>query len=95
MGIATEGRVRGAQPSERQLALIQPVVKHDTDSGAGVGMARGVQWWEPGTPLYCKVVSTGKAAVVVRSGHSIAEVLVLNARDDGSVTRNVRTPPPS
>ena len=58
------------------------MVKYDTDSGAVVGMASGVQWWEPGTPLYCKVVNTGRAAVVVRSGHPIAKVIALNVRDE-------------
>ena len=70
VGIPVEEYVTGSQPSERQLVLIQPVGKYDTDSGAVVGMARGVQWWEPGTPLYCKVVNTGRAAVAVRSGHT-------------------------
>ena len=45
-------------------------------------MTRGVQWWEPGTPLYCKMVNTDRAAVVVRSGHPIAKVIALNVRDD-------------
>ena len=64
------------------MVLIQPVEKYDTDSGAVVGMARGVQWWEPGTPLYCKVVSTGRAAVVVRGGHPMAKVIALYVRDE-------------
>ena len=79
VGLAVEGYVRGSQPSERQLVLIQPVAKYDTDSGA----ARGVQWWEPGTPLYCRVVNTGRAAGVVRSGHAIAKAIALNVRDEG------------
>ena len=64
------------------MVLIQPVEKYDTDSGAVVGMARGVQWWEPGTPLYCKVVNTGRAAVVVRGGHPMVKVIALDVRDD-------------
>ena len=33
VGTAVEGCVKGPQSSERQLVLIQPVVKYDTDSG--------------------------------------------------------------
>ena len=58
------------------------MAKCDTDSGAVVGIARGVQWWEPGTPSYCKMVNTGRAAGVVRCGHLIAKVIALNVRDD-------------
>ena len=57
------------------------MAKCSTDSGAVVGMAWGVQWREPSTPLYCKVVHTGRAAVVVRCGHPIAKVIALNVRD--------------
>ena len=82
VGVAVEEYVQGPQPNERQLVLIQPVEKYDTGSGAVVGMARRVQWWEPGTPLYCKVVNTGRAPAVVRSGHPIAKVIALNVRDE-------------
>ena len=51
VGIVVEGYVRAPQPSERLLVLVKPVVKYDTDSGAVVGMAKGVQWWEPGTTV--------------------------------------------
>ena len=44
-------------------------------------MARGVQWCEQGTPLYGKVINTGREAVVVRCGHPIAKVIALNVRD--------------
>lgn len=41
--VVVEGYVQGTQPNERQLVLIQSVAKlSDTDSGALVGMARGL-----------------------------------------------------
>ena len=82
VGLAVVGYVTGPQPSERQLVLIQPVAKFDTDSGAVVGIARGVEWWEPGTSLYCKVGNTGRAAGVVRREHAIVKVIKLNVRDE-------------
>ena len=57
------------------------MAKYGTDSGAVVRMARGVQWCEQGTPLYGKVINTGREAVVVRCGHPIAKVIALNIRD--------------
>ena len=82
VGIEVEGYVHGPQPSERQLVLIQLVAKYDTDSGAVVGMASGVEWCKPGTPSYCKVVNTGRAPAVVRSGHPIAKVIGMNVSDE-------------
>lgn len=73
--VVVEGYVHRPQPSERQLVLTQPVAMYDTGRGAVVEMAGGVQWWEPETPLYCKVVTTGRAAAGVGSGHPIAKVI--------------------
>ena len=72
VGVAAKAHVHGPHPGERQMALIQPASTYDTNSGAIVGMAREVQWWEPGTPLHCKVVNTGRATAVVRSCNPIA-----------------------
>ena len=49
-----DGYVRGPQPQARQLVLTIPVQNFDTDHGAIAGLAYGVQWWEPGTPLAVK-----------------------------------------
>ena len=69
VAVAVEACVHGPQSSERQLVPIQPFSTYDTDSGAIVGMTRGVQRWEPGTLLYCKVANTGRATAVVCGGH--------------------------
>ena len=65
----------GPQPSLQQLVLIQSVAKYDTDSGAVVGMASGVQCGEPCTPLYRKGENTGREFGVVWSGHAFAKVI--------------------
>lgn len=64
--------MHGPQPSERSLFLIQPATKYVTDGGAVGEMARGAKWWALETPLHRKVVNTGRATAVVRSGHPIA-----------------------
>lgn len=81
VGIAV-AYVHGPQPSERQLVMIQPVAKYDRQWSNCCHGSGSVQWWEPGTSLLCKVVNTGRAAAVVRSGHRIAKVIALNVRDD-------------
>lgn len=58
-----------------QLVRIQPVVKYDNDNRAMTGMARTMQWGEPGTPLSCEVVNTGRVAVSVQSGN-LADILL-------------------
>lgn len=42
--------------------MVQPVEKYDVEQGAEVGIAREVQWWEPGTHFYSKIVNTGSSA---------------------------------
>ena len=44
VGVAVEAYVHDPQPSDRQLVLIHPVSTYGTESGAVMGMARGVQW---------------------------------------------------
>ena len=78
---AVEAYVHGPQPSEKQLVMIQPSETFDTDRGAAVGLARGVQWWKSAPPLYCKVVNTGPDPGVVGTGHPIAKVIALDVRD--------------
>lgn len=41
---ALECHVTGPQPKERQLVVVQPMDRCDTEKGAVVGFARGVQW---------------------------------------------------
>lgn len=52
-----------------------------------------VQWWDLDTPLYRKVVNTGRATVVVRSGHWIAKIIALNVRDDDRFRARFVHPP--
>ena len=41
---ACAGAVRGPHPQCRQLVLVLPTEKFDTDKGAILGAAKGVQW---------------------------------------------------
>ena len=81
VGVAVEGFVTGPQPQDRQLVIIQPLDKYDMETGAEVGVARGVQWWEPGTPVYCKIVNRSNTRGKVLRGHPIARMIAVNVRD--------------
>lgn len=73
--------MRGPQPNERQFLVVQPVARFGTEKGAVIGFARGVQWWEPGTPLCRKVVNGGTSGTTVSVEHPMARVIAVNVRD--------------
>ena len=54
---AVEAAPVGPRPQERQLVMIVPTSRFDLEQGASVGVARSVCWWEPGMPVYCKLVN--------------------------------------
>ena len=39
------------------------------------------QWWEPGTPIYCKLVNRGNTEAKVQRGHPVARMIAVNTRD--------------
>lgn len=78
--------------------VVQPVEMYNIEQGAIVGIAKGVQWREPDTPLYSKVVNTGDATGNISDGHPVGKVIVLNAPDPDRfsvIFRSFRRPCPS
>ena len=53
------GHAVGPMPQDKQLliAIILPQEAYDLGKTAMVGVARGVIWWKPGTPVVCKLVN--------------------------------------
>ena len=47
----------GPMPQDKQLAIILRKDAYDLGKTAMVGVARGVIWWKPGTPVLCKLVN--------------------------------------
>lgn len=72
---------RTATPQKRQLVIIEPIADFDLDREAQVGLARGVQWWTPRTPLACKVVNKTKAPRRICKDIVVAKVIALNTSD--------------
>lgn len=61
--------------------LVLPIERFDLDTGAPVGVARGVSWWTPGTPVYCKLVNRTKDQGCVVGSAVIARIIAVNVRD--------------
>ena len=77
---AVEAAAIGTMPQDRQLVLVLPTERYDLAKGAVAGFARAVCWWQPGHPVYCKLVNRGRAKVAIE-GRVIAKMIALNVRD--------------
>lgn len=54
------GPVCRVHPQARQLVLVLSVEKLNTDGDAVVvGVTKGIQWWNPGCPIFCRVLNRG------------------------------------
>ena len=51
VSVQVDAYAKGAQPQDRQLVMVEPKASYDMETGAELGIARGAQWWYPGTPL--------------------------------------------
>ena len=61
-----------AQLQDRQLVVVEPKALYDMETGAELVIARGAQWWYPGTPLQCKAVSCSKVLLILKQGGVVA-----------------------
>ena len=43
--------ITGSLPHSKTLAVVYPTALFDLEGKATLGVARGVQWWTPATPL--------------------------------------------
>lgn len=63
--VAVETAPVGPMPQDRQLVMVLSASPLDLNASATIGVARAVLWWVPGTPIYCKLVNTGKQGAIV------------------------------
>lgn len=78
---AVEAAPVGPRPQARQLVMIIPTARFDLEQGASVGVARSVCWWEPGMPVYCKLVNRSKEPEEFVTSAPVARMIALNVRD--------------
>ena len=75
------GYAVGPMPQDKQLATILPKEAYDLGKTAMVGVARGVIWWKPGTPVLCKLVNRSNEPAKVPDSTPIAHMIALNSRN--------------
>ena len=75
------GYAVGPIPQDKQLAIILPKEAYDLGKTAMVGVARGVLWWKPGTPVLCKLVNRINEPTKVPDSTLIAHIIALNSRN--------------
>ena len=78
---AIETAAMGPQPQDRQLVLVLPTERFDLSKGNSWGVARGVMWWTPGSPVYCKAVNGSPSDCTVVGRTKVAHMIALNVRD--------------
>ena len=79
--IIVECFATGPMPQDWQLVLTLPTEKNDMERGAMVGVARGIQWWDPGMPVHCKIANGGNSFAKLVRGHPVAHMIAVNTRD--------------
>lgn len=73
-----EARVKGPIPYAKTLVLVFPVAPFDLDEGGILGVARGVQWWNPGVRLKIKVVNKANSPTTITTSTQVARAVAVN-----------------
>ena len=68
-------------PQDRRLGFGLPTKKDDMDRGALLGVALGVQWWDPGMPVRWEFANRGNSRVKILRGRPVAYTIAVNTRD--------------
>ena len=74
-------KVKGPQPQNRMLLVVEPSPRYDLRSGVDIGVPRGVQFWEPKRPLRCMVTNAGVSTCSITKGTKVAIVFSMNNFD--------------
>lgn len=55
--------------------------KFDMEKDAILGIARDITWWEPNTRIYCKMVNTGKAPLMIPFRQRPGSIIAIDVHD--------------
>ena len=61
-------RIKGLKPQTRSLVVVEPLGRFDLAQEVDIGFPRGVQFWDPDTPLACKVTNVGTPDRLISMG---------------------------
>ena len=64
--VQVDAQVKGPQPQTRLLVIVKPCEKFNLKWGVDIGVPRGIQWWDPGNPLKCKVTNVASRSLYLR-----------------------------
>ena len=79
--VQVDARVKGPQPQTRLLVIVEPRERFNLKRGVDIGVPRGIQWWEPGNPLKCKVTNVATRPISISKGVPVAIVYSVNNFD--------------
>ena len=79
--VQVDARVKGPQPQTRSLVIVEPREKFNLKRGVDIGVPRGIQWWEPGNPLKCKVTNVATRPISISKGVQVVTVYSVNNFD--------------
>ena len=79
--VQVDARAKGPQPQTRLLVIIEPREKFNLKRGVGIGIPRGIQCWEAGNPLKCKVTNVATGPISISKGVPVATVYSVNNFD--------------
>ena len=79
--VQVDARVKGPHPQTRLLVIVEPHEKFNLKWGVDIGIPRGIQWWEPGNPLKCKVTNVATRPISIFKGVPVATVATVNNFD--------------
>ena len=71
----------GPQPHTAQLLVVLPLKPFDLDGDTSIGVAKGVQWWAPGTAPKIKLVNRSTAPKAIARGTQVATAFATNCDD--------------
>ena len=79
--VQVDARVKSPQPQTRLLVIVEPRENFNLKRGVDTGVPRGIQWWEPGNPLKCKVTNVATRPTFISKGVLLAIVYSVNNFD--------------
>ena len=79
--VQMDARVKGPQPQTWLLVIVEPREKFNLKRGVDIGVPRGMQWWELGNPLMCKVTNVATRPISISKGVTVATVYSVNNFD--------------
>ena len=86
-------RVKGPQPQTRLLVVVEPLGRFDLVQGVDTNVLRGLKFWDPRTPLACKVTDVDTSDRLLSKGAPVATTYSVNNYDPPRI-QSLLNPPP-